>query len=137
MTMFQVIFCLLIFCQITAPAALRLKSVDDQQIAIDGDSIKATAFVFVTNVCPIANAYQPRLRELQQQFGDKGIQFVEVYPVAGITKDTVIKHRREFDIRAQCVLDADRQVARILGAKVTPEVIVVGRDGVVLYRGSH
>lgn len=113
----------------------QIRTIDDSQIAIDADKVKATVFVFVTDVCPIANAYQPRLRELQSQYESQGIQFVEVYPVASITKQSVVKHRQEFEIQAASVIDADRSLAKRLGAKVTPEAIVVDRKGDVLYRG--
>lgn len=113
----------------------QVRSIDGQSIALDADKVKATAFVFVTNTCPIANAYQPRLRELQGEYGKRGIQFVEVYPVAALTKEDVVTHRREFEITTACVLDPELSLAKRLGAKVTPEAIVVDRAGRVLYRG--
>lgn len=114
---------------------LKLRSIDDRSVTIDSEKVRATAFIFVSNVCPIANAYQPRLRELQAEYEGQGIQFVEVYPLASITQEAVAKHRQEFDIKAACVIDADRSLAKRLGAKVTPEAIVVDRSGQVLYRG--
>lgn len=118
-----------------SPEPWQVRSIDGQAIALDADKVKATAFVFVTNTCPIANAYQPRLRELQAEYAKQGIQFVEVYPVAALTKEEVATHRREFEIKAACVLDPELSLAKRLGAKVTPEAIVVDRSGQVLYRG--
>ncbi len=115
--------------------SLQVRTFDGQTVAVDGAGVKATVFVFVTKDCPIANAYQPRLRELQKRFGSDGIQFVEVYPVASITKEAVEQHRRDFEIQAQSVLDAERTLAKKLGATVTPQAIVVDRQGQVLYRG--
>ena len=126
----------MLFANVTLTDPLTsLRSIDERPVPIDGEKIKATAFIFVTNVCPIANSYQPRLRELQAEFEGQGIQFVEVYPIASITKEAVAKHRKEFDIKAACVMDADRSLAKRLRAKVTPEAIVVDRSGQVLYRG--
>lgn len=113
----------------------QVRAIDGQQVDLNKHKIKATVFVFVTNVCPIANAYQPRLRELQKEYEAQGIQFVEVYPIATITREAVIKHDEEFDIHAALVIDSDRAIAKRLGAKVTPETIVVDRAGQVLYRG--
>ena len=133
--MLTAIFFILFANVALADSLTSLRSIDDRPVTLDGDKQKATAFIFVTNVCPIANAYQPRLRELQAEFEGQGIQFVEVYPIALITKEAVAKHRQEFDIKATCVIDADRTLAKRLGAKVTPEAIVVDRAGQVLYRG--
>ncbi len=114
---------------------LVLRTIDNQVIQLDGEKVKATAFIFVTDVCPIANAYQPRLAELQKEYAPHGIQFVEVYPLTTITRESVLKHRQEFDIRIPSVVDNDRAIAKRLGAKVTPEAIVLDRRGQTLYRG--
>ena len=133
--MFTTILFILFTNVATADTLTSLRSIEDRPVILDGDKIKATAFIFVTNVCPIANSYQPRLRELQTEFEEQGIQFVEVYPIASINQEAIAKHRQEFDIKATCVIDADRSLAKRLGAKVTPEAVVVDRSGQVLYRG--
>lgn len=113
----------------------RFRCIDGQSIELNDANTKATVFVFVTTDCPIANAYQPKLRELQEEFASQGIKFVEVYPVPSITREAVLKHRSDYKIRSSSLLDPDRTLAKRLGAKVTPEAIVLDRAEKVLYRG--
>ncbi len=120
------------------PQSLELtyESIDGVQYTRSSPSqSRATVFVFISTTCPIANAYQPRLRELQKEFAGHGIGFVQVVADPNATKEKLEQHRREYDIQSVLVLDQEQRLARALTAKVTPEAIVVDGRGYVRYRG--
>ncbi len=96
---------------------------------------RALVFVFVTTDCPIANSYQPLLSKLQQEYQNKGFQFVLVHEGLGQTPEKLRTHGKEYGVTCPIVMDADHAIARRLVATKTPEVVVVGRDRRVVYQG--
>lgn len=98
-------------------------------------STRAIAIVFITPDCPIANYYQPTLRKLGEEFAGRGIPLFLVHSDPEVTADAAAQHAEKFQIAAPVILDHDQALARRVDARVTPEAIVVGRDGKILYRG--
>src|SRR3989344_8587097 len=64
------------------------KAIDFSLPAIDGKkyslasfkSAKVLVVVFTCNHCPYAQAYMPRLIQIQKDFKNKGVQFVGINP---------------------------------------------------------
>ncbi|MEL7500088.1 MAG: redoxin domain-containing protein [Planctomycetota bacterium] len=108
----------------------RLHPFDDAQT-------KAVVIVFAATDCPIANAYQPVLREMSDAYSSRGIQFLLVYPSLEATVGDLTKHSADFEIDLPMVLDDTLEIAKRFNAEVTPEVFVF-RPGVSqpVYRGS-
>lgn len=95
----------------------------------------ATVLVFTTTDCPISNRYAPEIQSLAARFAKQGIGFTLVYPVAADSPDVIREHVRKFDYAIPVVRDTAQELVRHAGARVTPEVAVIGAGGVVLYRG--
>lgn len=96
---------------------------------------KAVALVFVSTDCPIANSFQPVLQDLFQKYSCKGIPCFMVYCLPGLSAEQVNRHRAAFEIKMPAVIDSDQKVGRLTKAKVTPEAIVIDRQGEICYRG--
>lgn len=96
---------------------------------------KAAVVLFVSTDCPVANAFQPYLQEFQNSYAKKGVRCFMVYCSPDLKREQIEKHTRDFAIRMPAVLDGKQKLARITGAKVTPEAIVIDRSGKVRYRG--
>ena len=92
------------------------------------EDTKAVVLVFVSTDCPIANAYHPRLTELYQRYQSKGVNFYLVHSSAEITVQAAEKHVKEYSLEIPVVLDRDQSLARQVGARVTPEVVVLSRN---------
>jgi thiol-disulfide isomerase/thioredoxin len=123
---------------LTKVNSLKITAIDGPPWSLADKSqsnIRASVFIFVNTTCPIANAYQPRLRELAKEFESQGIRFVQIHADPKLQADDARKHAKEFDIRCAVALDPDQQIAKALGAKVTPEAIVVDHRGDIRYRG--
>jgi hypothetical protein len=97
--------------------------------------LKACVFIFVSPDCPIANAFQPELDEIYRSQGGDGIRFFLVYCCPDLKLKAVQTHVREYKVNVPAILDEDQKIGRTVQAKVTPEAIVVSRDGEVVYRG--
>jgi mono/diheme cytochrome c family protein len=97
---------------------------------------KATVLVFMGTACPISNEYAPELRSLSNQYQDKGVRFVYVYPNAGTTQDEAQRHVSEFYKASMAVWDNQQKLTDAVGAKTTPEVAVLDASLTLRYRGQ-
>ncbi len=93
---------------------------------------RATVVMFITVDCPIANSYQPEMRRLQEEFEGHGMRFFMIHEGADLGFEKLQQHAKEYEVKATLVADDQHRIARSLGAKVTPEVIVIGAQGKVL-----
>ncbi|MDA0348678.1 MAG: redoxin domain-containing protein [Verrucomicrobia bacterium] len=97
---------------------------------------KAAVLLFVTQDCPISNAYSPELARLYKDFESKGFDLMLVYVDPDVTKDEIQKHVKEYGLSDfTAVWDKSHDLVRATGATVTPEAVVVLPDGVISYRG--
>jgi Flp pilus assembly protein TadD len=96
---------------------------------------RATAFVFTTTDCPIANRYAPAIRRLYETYRKQGIQFWLVYVNPRETADTIRRHAAQFELPLPALRDNAHDLVRQLGVTVTPEVALVDGQGQTLYRG--
>lgn len=121
-----------------SPPSWRLQLLDGTEVdPFEDAKTRAIALVFISTDCPIANAYQPRLRELDQEYRSKGVSLFLVHSTLGITSAVAHAHADDFDLSIPVVLDGDQAIAKRVGATVTPEVVVLERGKEEpIYRGS-
>lgn len=97
----------------------------------------ANVLFFITNDCPVANSYAPEIQHICADYASKGVACTLVYsdPTLGIA--AMQKHFSDYGYKAPiaAVIDASHQLAHSTGATITPEAVVVGKHGKVLYRG--
>ncbi|MGQ0733150.1 MAG: tetratricopeptide repeat protein [Acidobacteriota bacterium] len=97
--------------------------------------VRATAFVFTTTDCPIANRYAPEVRRLYERFTTRGIRFWLVYVNPRESAATVRAHAETFDYPLPVLLDPRHELVRRVKVSVTPEVAVIDARGETAYRG--
>jgi len=118
-------------------AAFNVRDVDGHEVKPLEPAGAAGILFFVTNDCPIANSYAPEIQSICGEYGGKGVACTLVYSDLSLDAAAVRKHHEEYrypqTIRA--VRDTGHKLADATGATITPEAVVVGRAGKVLYRG--
>jgi tetratricopeptide (TPR) repeat protein len=97
--------------------------------------IKATAYVFTTIDCPIANRYAPELQRLHRQFAGRGIAFRLVYVNPRESDAAIGEHVRTFGYAMDTLRDSSHALVKKFGITVTPEAAVVDARGQLVYRG--
>src|SRR5689334_13782269 len=65
-----------------------------QVVLADCKDRKAVVVVFVGTECPLSNAYRPRLAELYQEYGPRGVQFLAVNSNTQDTPERMVAHDR-------------------------------------------
>ncbi len=96
---------------------------------------KASVFLFVSGQCPVSNVYTPRMNALAAAYGAHDVQVFAVYSDRQESALDITRHAREHGLTFPVVKDGSNVLADRLGAKMTPEAIVVDATGAVRYRG--
>ena len=93
------------------------------------------AVFFVATDCPISNAYAPEIQQICQTYGTRGVSCLLVYE--NVDSDALVReHLREYRYaNIPVVVDRDRRVAKLANASMTPQAVLIDRDGQLRYRG--
>jgi peroxiredoxin len=105
-----------------------------------GDA-KALALVQSCNHCPYVQAWEGRMIELQNEFGNRGFTLVAIssndaehYPEDSL--DAMTARAREQGFNFDYLYDESQDVARALGAERTPEVFLFDESRRLVYHGA-
>jgi hypothetical protein len=97
----------------------------------------ASILFFITNDCPVANSYAPEIQHICSDYAAKGVSCTLVYSDLTLDTAAIDKHHAEYGYpdSIPAVKDTAHKLAAATGATITPESVVVGKGGKVLYRG--
>lgn len=95
----------------------------------------ATVFVFWSAGCPCVRRYQARVDALATEWSSRGVAVIEVSSNAGESLESLRQAERLRSLARPLWRDEGGLLAKELGARSTPTVVLVRRDGQVLYRG--
>jgi hypothetical protein len=100
--------------------------VDGRSVALlpPGHS-RAVVLYFLASDCPISNRTVPEMKRVQEEFAGRGVQFWFVYPNSTQTPQSVHEHLSEFGLGDVALIDPHERLARMTGAKWTPEAAVL------------
>ena len=123
-----------------APAFSLVNAVDGKTVAMTPDDGFTKVVIFTRSQCPDAQAFEPRLIEIVNKWGHKGVRFYAVDPNddARDPEESLANMRQRAEEKGYpfpYLRDGDSAIARAYGARVTPHVFVVDGTGVVRYRG--
>ena len=96
---------------------------------------KATVFLFISSQCPVCNVYMPRVNALAAEYAKQGVAMFAIYPDSHESLAEVTNDAKTRQLSIPVVRDAQCKLTDALGAKMTPEAVVVDGAGVVRYRG--
>jgi hypothetical protein len=111
---------------------LAVVGLDGAPLVPDGRRI---VVVFLSQECPVSNAYIPVLNRLASDFLSRGFAFVGAYvdPEAGLP--ALREHARAYAVSFATADDRGHGLVRAASATLTPEAVVFSEEGAVLYRG--
>ena len=97
---------------------------------------KASVLIFVTQDCPISNAYSPELGRLRDEYQKLGFKMTLVYVDPDVSDEDIKAHMKDYRLEGYAaIVDRKHQLVEAAGATITPEVAVVDPDGAIAYRG--
>lgn len=92
-----------------------------------------TVYVFLSTECPLCKEQIGNLNTLSNSF--KQVAFIGIFPNSTDTEESIIEFRNRYQLVFQTTTDYDHRLADSFRATVTPEAVLVDRNGEVLYKG--
>jgi peroxiredoxin len=124
-------------CATVPRAALPLLRLDGAAVSTAEvlEEGEATVFVFWASACPCVRRYQARVEALRDAVAKRGVRVVGISSNAGETAEDVQRTLAARGASLEVLRDEGGALAEALGARSTPTVVLVRKDGAVLYRG--
>ncbi len=118
-----------------AVAELWGTTLDGERVELLPGTSRLAVLIFVAPDCPISNRYAPEITALAVDYRPRNVAFHLVYTDTSFAPEQITRHRADFLLEPQALLDRDQRLRRLTGVEVTPEVAVLDRAGALLYRG--
>lgn len=94
-----------------------------------------TAYIFMAEECPVCNYLGKTLKKLSSKYHDD-VNFVAVFPQRMSNIKTASLFKKKYDLPLFTIeIDHDRVITDKYNASVTPEVVLVNKQGEVVYQG--
>ncbi len=118
-----------------------LDGIDGKTYSLLSYSEKANiVIIFMCNHCPYVKAVLKRIIDLQNEFIDRGVQFIGInpndpirYPDDSLENMKIIAKKNNFSF--PYLVDSSQETARLYDAVCTPDLYVYGKDRKLAYRG--
>lgn len=117
-------------------ASIELKTVDNKSAYIQPTNNSLTVLFFLSPECLLCINYTLAMKELVNEFQNDSIVFYGLHSADWFTANEVEAYRLKYDLPFTMLLDKGNQVAKALGATVTPEVFVLNSNTEVIYSGK-
>jgi peroxiredoxin/mono/diheme cytochrome c family protein len=118
-------------------ASFALKDVrTDRPVSLeDLKDRKAVVLVFIGTECPVNNAFMPVLAGLSREYEARGVAFLGINANRQDAAKRVADHAKAHEIPFPVLKDDRNAVADRVGAKRTPEAIVLDGSRHIVYQG--
>lgn len=118
-----------------AAAPLSLNGLDGNSVEVLATAgKKAVVLFFVSPYCPTSNNFGPEMKAIEGDFADE-FAFRYLHSDSSVKAADILQHASMMGFESPVLDDTAQVVAKKLGAKITPEVIVLDTAGTVLYKG--
>lgn len=116
------------------PANLTFQDLRGRSHTLLAPKALPAVYLFLSTECPVANVYTPRIVALERHYRAKGVHFFGVNANTLETRAQIARHAKARGYVFPLIKD-DGALAARLGATMTPQAVVLDRNGVVRYRG--
>jgi peroxiredoxin len=113
-----------------------LKDTEGNEHSKEDFAGKVVVYNFCSQQCPFSRGADPAIDALARKYKDKGVVFLGVDSHKSTTPEEIQAHREEKDISYPILKDPGNEFADAVGAKVTPELYITDKDGILRYHGA-
>ena len=108
------------------------------------DDASTVVIIFTSLYCPFAQLYEARIDKLIDDYQEEDTRFILINPTNPSqhqedTMENMVRTAQERKLLTPFLVDSQQRTARLLGAKKTPEAIVLSRGEKsfkIVYRGA-
>lgn len=128
-----------------AAPAITLKDTDNKEHSLSSETQgKIVVLQWFNPDCPVVGKYYKgntkTFNELYTKYHDKGVEFFAINSGAkgqqGSGQDRNAKAKKDWEIQYPILLDESGDTGHAYGAKFTPTMVIIGKDGKVAYFGG-
>ncbi|MBC8002155.1 MAG: redoxin domain-containing protein [Opitutaceae bacterium] len=121
-------------CSSPAGAPRQVTDIHGRRHMVFGaEGTHGTVLIFIERECPIANSYAPEINRIVRDYPGFAFYLIQVDP--DLTTADARKHATEYALQAPVIIDRRHELARLSGARVTPEAAVFSPSGSLVYLG--
>ncbi|GEP45810.1 redoxin domain-containing protein [Brevifollis gellanilyticus] len=121
------------FLQAAPPA--ELPATDGKSYApLDAGGKKAVVLFFVSPFCSTTRPFMKEINAIAAEYADRAAVTL-VHSDSEITVLTAFQHADMEKVQARVLIDQQQELAKHLGATITPESFILSPTGEVLYKG--
>lgn len=95
---------------------------------------KGAVLFFVSPYCPTANKFTADINRIAEAYA-AAFSFNVVHSDKDLKLTDVLQHTEMNEIKATVLMDVEQKLAKLTGARITPEAVVMSAEGKVLYKG--
>lgn len=113
-----------------------LKDLESNVHTLDQYKGKVIVIEMCSQLCPYSRGADPHLVELSKKYADKDVVFIGIDSHHSTTVEEIKKYAEETGKSYTILKDEGNKYADEIGAKVTPEVYVIDKEGKLAYHGA-
>jgi peroxiredoxin len=115
-----------------------LKDQDGKTVRLSSLRGKVVVLEWVNPDCPIwvRHAEAKTMKTLEERYRDRGVVWLGINTTHYMTAEHDAKARGTYGLAYPILRDPDGTVGRLYGAKTTPHMYVIAKDGTLVYRGA-
>ena len=100
------------------------------------DSKFVTAYMIVGTKCGATPSYAKRFKALEDEYRGKGVEFLYVFPNKTESREEKLGWMKQVGLHSAMVDDEGAKITQALGFQQTASVLLVDKDGKIVYRGG-
>lgn len=114
----------------------KLKCTGGNEHTLSGHKGEIVVLNFSSQKCPFSLGADPSINEVAKKYADKGVVFLGLDSNHTTPVDEITKHIEDLGISYPILKDEGNAYADAVGAKVTPEIYIVDKEGKLAYHGA-
>ena len=127
-----------------AAPAFTVKNVKGEEVSLAKQKGKVVVLEWVNYECPFVKKHygSGNIPKLQEKYTGKDVVWITVNSAAEgeqgylAASDLADRSKKEGNKATEIVLDTDGTVGKAYGAKTTPELVVIDKEGKIAYQGA-
>ncbi|HOV32571.1 MAG TPA: redoxin domain-containing protein [Candidatus Hydrogenedens sp.] len=143
-TFLSLIFCVILglSCRGTALSIgeampdFKLKDCDGNEHTLSQYKGKIVVIEFCSKECPYSRGADPDLIKLHEKYSSQGVVFLGIDSHFQTQPEDIKKYALQIKKVYPILKDIENKYADLVGAKVTPEIFIIDKEGKIAYHGA-
>jgi len=114
----------------------KLKDYDGKEYTLSQYKGKIVVIEFCSKECPYSRGADPDLIKLYAKYSNQGVVFLGIDSHFQTQPEDIKKYALEIKKPYPILKDVENKYADIVGAKVTPEIFIIDKEGKIAYHGA-